>query len=510
MMKHIYTILFFLISISVVGQISPQSKKITEKFFPENEEILNTTPALLKKKGFTDYEELIAFLNNLVAKHPQKIQLSFIGESQKGKKIPMVRLTNPNSSEKIKVWMQGGLHGNESASTEGMLYLLDRLLNDESYTSLLNDIDLAIVPMANIDGYLKVDRYAANGLDLNRDQTKLMAPESVVLKQAYTNFNPEVGVDFHEYTPYRKDYATLSDFGVTALYDAMFLYSGNLNVPKNLRQITDTLFVENARKILDENKLKHHPYISTTKVNGETHFSHGSVSARSSATNYALTNAIATLIEVRGVGLGRTSFKRRINVTFLIAISYLKTASQNQQLVKLAIEKASQQKNDVVVTSVRAVYKDKVDFIDLDTNEIIALEVTLRDALKSKPDIVRKRPIAYLIDENQKEIIEKLKILGAEIEQLTEDTEITVETFQIDEYDRSSITYEKMNQQTVTVKLTEEKKNFKKGTFKISMNQRRSNMVLEVLEPEAPNSFVSFGVLETSKGALLPIYRILN
>jgi len=42
------------------------------------------------------------------------------------------------------------------------------------------------------------------------------------------------------------------------------------------------------------------------------------------------------------------------------------------------------------------------------------------------------------------------------------------------------------------------------------MNQRRSNIIIEVLEPEAPNSFVSFGVLKTSKGAMLPIYRILN
>ena len=35
--------------------------------------------------------------------------------------------------------------------------------------------------MANIDGSIKQNRYASNGLDLNRDQTKLMAIESVSL-----------------------------------------------------------------------------------------------------------------------------------------------------------------------------------------------------------------------------------------------------------------------------------------------------------------------------------------
>jgi hypothetical protein len=42
------------------------------------------------------------------------------------------------------------------------------------------------------------------------------------------------------------------------------------------------------------------------------------------------------------------------------------------------------------------------------------------------------------------------------------------------------------------------------------MQQRRSNIVAEVLEPEAPNSFVSFGVLKTEKNQRLPIYRISN
>ena len=58
-----------------MGQMSPQSKEITKKFFPEIDSVSNTTPALKKEKGFTDYEELMAFLNDLVAKYPAKITL---------------------------------------------------------------------------------------------------------------------------------------------------------------------------------------------------------------------------------------------------------------------------------------------------------------------------------------------------------------------------------------------------------------------------------------------------
>ncbi len=499
-----------MISATLWSQISPQSKKVTKTFFPDYEALDNTTPALQKKKGYTNYSELMAFLNNLVDKHPDIVQLRYIGESQKGKKIPLLSLNKTSSTPKIKVWMMGGLHGNEPASTEGMLYFLDKILNDLEVSYLLDKIELAVVPMANIDGYLKQSRYAANGLDLNRDQTKLMAPESIVIKQAFSDFNPEVALDFHEYRPYRKDFAQLSNFGITALYDAMFLNSGNLNVPKNLRLLTQSLFIENAEQVLDENNFNHHPYISTKKYSGDIHFNQGSTNARSSATNFALTNTISTLFEIRGVGIGKTAFKRRVYITYLMALSYMETSFNNIELIKDEIRKATDQTNAVVVTSLKSIYKDSIQAIDLDTNAVIDLEVTIRDGLKAKPNIVRDRPKAYLIDYNETLLIDKLKTLGVEIDTLMHDQDYFVETYKVSEYKRATKKYEKMNLQTIKTEISYQNIQFPKGTFKISMQQRRSNIVAEVLEPEAPNSFVSFGVLKTEKNQRLPIYRISN
>ena len=51
---------------------------------------------------------------------------------------------------------------------------------------------------------------------------------------------------------------------------------------------------------------------------------------------------------------------------------------------------------------------------------------------------------------------------------------------------------------------------FSKGDILISMNQKRSNLIAELLEPEAPNSYVSFGIIKTSLNSQLPIYRIKN
>lgn len=503
-------ILCLFISATLFAQLNPQTKSVTKKFFPDFEEVKNVTPALQKKKGYTDDKELYTFLEDLAKNHPEKVTISYIGETQKGKKIPMVRMTNPNKKEKIKVFFQGGLHGNEMASTEGVLYVMHQLLNDENYKHFLDDIDLAVIPMANIDGYLKEDRYAANGLDLNRDQTKLMAKESVLLKQAFSDFMPEVAVDFHEYIAYRRDFARLGNFGVANAFDVMFLNSGNLNIPKNLREFTHQKFVKNASEILDKNGLRNHPYITTTKYKGDIHINQGSISARSSATNFALTNAVASLIEIRGVNLGRTSFKRRIQSIFLVATSYLQTAIDNKVALKETIEKAINTQKEIVVTSNRKVYKDKVQLLDLDTEEIIELEVTKRDAWLASPRLTRPTPKAYLIDASQENIIKKLKILGIKVEELTDDAEIEVEVYKIENYKRDSKKYEQMNLQKVTTMLYTQKKQFPKGTFKVSLHQKNANMIVEVLEPEAPNSFVSFGLIETQKDAILPIYRILK
>ena len=175
-------ILFYIPIFVAYNLVAQQPKKLTEKFFPDFD-IEISTPAFQKKKGFTKYPEMMDFLNDFIKKSHGLCQMEFIGTSQNGFKIPILYFSNSSKKEKIKVFFMGGLHGNEPASTEGMLFLISKLISADTLEKMLSEIDLAILPMANIDGYQKQDRYAKNGLDLNRDQTKLIAPESVLIKK---------------------------------------------------------------------------------------------------------------------------------------------------------------------------------------------------------------------------------------------------------------------------------------------------------------------------------------
>ena len=486
--------------------MSIQSKKITNKYFP-NPEIVIKTPAFQKKKGFTNYDEMMAYLTSYSEKFPNICSIDFLGESQKGKAIPRVRLSGKTRNRKVKVWIQGGLHGDEPAGTESIFYLMDKILTDSLH--LLNHLEISIVPMANIDGYESHNRYAANGLDLNRDQTKLLAQESVYLKKAFSDFAPHVALDLHEYRPFRRDFTLLGEYGVTNYYDVMFLYSGNLNVPKEIREITQSAFVQPAVRVLDAYNYHSHDYFSTHKVHGEVQFKQGSNNSRSSATSYALSNCISSLIEIRGVGLGKTSFKRRVHSSYLVSMSYLTSAyKQRYELFRLlSYNDKNQLRDSVIVESVSKKIVQELKMIDVYSTELIDISAKTNDALQSSSTHSRPTPVAYIIPKAQKYLIEKLQILGLNVDQLSHTKKIEVDAYYVSTLDKDNFKYEGVFRQYVKTYTDLIFKEFELGDYIIYMNQKNSALAVEVLEPEAPNSFISFGLIKTELNQELPIYR---
>ena len=196
-------------------------------------------------------------------------------------------------------------------------------------------------------------------------------------------------------------------------------------------------------------------------------------------------------------------------MTYLVGLSYLETANAKPQEIRRQITQANETEKQIFVTSDRTVYSDSLQVIDLDQNELVKIGVTFRDALKATPQLIRKKPFAYIIKEG-KQIIEKLKVLGIEVSSLAASEIIDVEAYLIRDYYRVPKKYEKASLQRVSVNLVNKKITFEKGTSIIYTSQKNANLLYEVLEPEAPNSFVSWGILKTGLNEELPIYRIQN
>jgi hypothetical protein len=505
----IYPFIHLLIFVTspVSGQLQPV--ELTSKFFQDPPITINT-PGVSKTDGFMNFDEMMNYLKSLENKRGDILSIQYAGESRSGKKIPVVFLENKSKNSKVKIWMQGGLHGNEPAGTESLLMFIDHLVNSINIDSILENVSFAFIPMANIDGYEKQVRDNENQADLNRDQVMLKEQESICLKQAFTSFSPSVAVDFHEYRPFRKELEKISTAQLCIAQDVLFLPSSNLNIPVQLRKITNELYLTNVQGVLTKNKMSFDNYfVPDINATGSVFLRMGGDSPRSSSTSYGLTNAVSILFEIRGIGLGKNSYKRRVYCGFLIASSILETTLKNKaevvKTVDASVKETIGRKSLIVLSSVPAIYEKSETFIDVANSCLFPVNVLIEDAGQSRAVSVRKRPKAYLLSADDAEIASRLQVLGLKIDTLKTDLLVKAEVFSTKSFTRVP------GSTTDSVFLPSmQKRIFPKGSFVISTAQKNANMAIVTLEPEMENGYYKYKMIKAKADGEIPVYRCMT
>ena len=120
---------------------------------------------------------------------------------------------------------------------------------------MLNHIAVALVPIANVDGYAIQQRRSADGYDLNRDQSKLEDAVTLLLKQSYQQWNPDVALDIHNIHLYVVSFNLLRGVPTANAADVLFLPTGHLNAPLALRTLSEELFRREAEVVLNKCRL---------------------------------------------------------------------------------------------------------------------------------------------------------------------------------------------------------------------------------------------------------------
>lgn len=167
----------------------------------------------------TRYDDLMAFVAQVADQSP-RIQLTTMGTTSEGRSIPLVvvgDVEDPTpegvkATGRTRVYVQGGIHAGEISGKEALLILLRELAAGD-HGHWTDSLVLLIAPLYNPDGNERVsptnrrgqhgpvegmgERTNAMGLDLNRDQMKLDAPESRALVRVYNEYDPHVSVDLH-------------------------------------------------------------------------------------------------------------------------------------------------------------------------------------------------------------------------------------------------------------------------------------------------------------------------
>lgn len=490
----------------------PPLADLQRKVYPDPAGVTFRTPTLaLAEARFATLEEINAWL--AARAEDPRMQQTTIGTTTKGRAVPMYRLSNGKKGRKVKVWLQGAIHGNEPAATEALFQLTDYILGSEEGARLLERMDVYILPMANLDGYLANKRVSGDGFDLNRDQTKFADPQSVLIKQAFMQVNPDVAVDFHEFQPNRPVKVRSDKPDAILYHDALFLPTGHPNVPQPLRDATIRLFEEPCGAALDAIGYSHFEYFTMSETLGELTLALNARSPQSSSTSYALSGAISFFVELRGIGLGRLSLARRTWCGFTVARAVLESTYAHHKEIRRIVREAERQtvrrQNPVTVLFHSKEKRLPVTFLDINEAAPVVLEnARVLDAREPQADLVRERPKAYLLDASQTRAVANLRTLGLKVEQLKAPKKFNVECYRVTERTEAEKAWEKIHRVTVRTEVTAARREFPAGTWLVRLDQENANYAVSVLEPESENGFVSFRVTEAQEGETLPIYRV--
>ena len=506
-------ILSAILTLGVLTVNAQQPGKVTRTWFT-NPDVKIETPAF-KGAGhyYTSYKKMNKYLEAEQSHHPQLIKIETVGKTQRHHDIKLVTVSNGKASaDKIKVLYTGCVHGNEHAGTEGLMWFIHQLANDRSVGKLLDHIDFYIMPMVNVDGSEADSRYTNNGTDPNRDQTRLSTPEVECMHSVATRVMPHVFVDFHEFKPLRTAYDDISDRIISNPNDFMFLYSSNPNVYPGLTEMIEGKFMPEAKKMAEKWGLVNRTYF-TTKTQGErTVMNVGGQSSRSSSNIMALRGSISLLMEIRGIGMGKTSYLRRVNTAYQLALSYANTAEANKaEVLKVCNEALQQQRPIATEYKVPTVKDEPFEFIDLLKNEKTTIKVDANHARELKVTKEVARPKAYVISAKEELAISLVKKFGIRYSVL--DNQESARTIAVEAYKVKSTRTQKaevlgIHPLSVAVETFNTTVSLPKGSIVVPMDQPLSTLAAILIEPECTNGFVNFRVIDAKEGQTLPIYRI--
>lgn len=486
--------------LAVSGTSSGPDGSFGAVFFPDPAvEIL--TPAFQKSKGFSSEEEVTQWFDQVSIRFPNaSVQRVKLGTTPRGRIMGGFRINGSNpGANPVRIWVQGALHGDEQATPDGVMHLVEMVLSDQE---LANRVELMVVPIANPDGYARAMRQSASGMDLNRDMMMRQGPENQMIMSVFNEFRPEVALDFHEYRPYRSDFTEIGSRGVTAYFDNMFLGSSNVNIPEVLRAEI-AAYVDGAATAAAQWGYRTHAYFVPEDDRGSMRMRLGSASSRSTATNYALHNCVSALIETRGVGQGRSALKRRVHSMAIIGLAFVQKAAADPDHLRAVLDAAHRDPMGPVIELHQPIEQRRYTFIDLAKRDTASFGFATRNYAQMQPRVRRPKPKFYALDKSAltPELIRSGLLVNQETKSLNQKA-MAYEVAQRTEGLGAN------NQRTQKVVCTQVPTTITGDFVIISMDDLPSRLWYELFEPELDNSLVRNGLIECSIGKQLPYYAI--
>jgi hypothetical protein len=175
-----------------------------------------------EKSQFTstpNYQETMEYFQNL-ADFSDYAELKDFGISPQGRELKYLIVSNESSFEPVEYMMRqkpvllifNSIHSGEIEGKDASMLLLREILVTQGKEYLLDSLTLLIVPIFNVDGHERRNKYnrinqdgpeemgwrtTAQNLNLNRDWMKAAAPEMQAMLRLITTWLPDFIIDSH-------------------------------------------------------------------------------------------------------------------------------------------------------------------------------------------------------------------------------------------------------------------------------------------------------------------------
>jgi predicted deacylase len=132
-----------------------------------------TTHALaLEFSHYHSQDDIDSYLLQMARERPELVHFHHLGRSEQGRPINYLVISRGDPENLPAIFLNGTHHGDERASTETVLGLIDFLiLNHQAplLKELLSSYAIYLQPLVNPDGFALGTRFDARGFDPNRD-----------------------------------------------------------------------------------------------------------------------------------------------------------------------------------------------------------------------------------------------------------------------------------------------------------------------------------------------------
>ncbi len=177
-------------------------------------------------------------LEQLQYQYPDRTRLHVLGHSINGLPVFALEISDApgQAAEKPVIRLTGAHHGNETVSTDIIMGLAEHLVSPAA-ADLRRTWSFWLIPVLNPDGYLRRDRYNANGEDLNRDYGMYTSgrtppysqPETLTQLHFGRNFPPLLSLDYHSEARYVNtvyDGTSSPPPGISRILELAEIYAG--------------------------------------------------------------------------------------------------------------------------------------------------------------------------------------------------------------------------------------------------------------------------------------------